>query len=88
MNATQQPLPIIVAGKIHCIEGVECQFGQLAAVLAKAEAAGFHATRMNSIRGGYSLRFTRLPAPEAKKASRSQSKLRGKRQLKFSSDDD
>ena len=75
MNATQQQLPIIVAGKIHWLEGVECQFGQFAAVLAKAEAAGFHATHMNCIRGGYSLRFARPPAPEVK-ASRSRSKLR------------
>ena len=55
-----QPQQIIFsASPIHWPDGVECSFGQLAAVIAKAKADGFVPTRMTVRPGGYSLRFQR-----------------------------
>ncbi|MDR3413589.1 MAG: hypothetical protein P4L87_21985 [Formivibrio sp.] len=59
MNTSQPDQPIVSARPIDWSQGIECRFFQLSAVLAKAKAAGYHASLMVCIRGGYRLTFQR-----------------------------
>ena len=62
MNNQQQI--IFSASPIHWPDGVECQFNQLKTVLDKAKADGYRVTKMQVIKGGYSICFQRENAAD------------------------